>query len=180
MSSMHCGCLADASEVTEDMLSALATFVSAAYSPKGIQIDSIPELRWYLFCRHMAESDKLPPTLGPLKQHILRARIQARVWGQASIAQQELLDPLQHGYYMDNDGLVKPITSQVLPAPEAIIELVRCRCNLDCSSDRCSCRSKDLRPILCKNQKFPIGVRHAKSLILFKLSPFYCHHAYII
>ena len=65
----------------------LATFVSAAYVPEGIQIASIPELRWHLFCKHMAESDKLPPTPGALKQHILRVQLQATVWGQTSVAQ---------------------------------------------------------------------------------------------
>ena len=36
-------------EVTEDQPCALATFVCAAYSPKGVKIDNIPELRWHLF-----------------------------------------------------------------------------------------------------------------------------------
>ncbi|KAJ8358104.1 hypothetical protein AAFF_G00034000 [Aldrovandia affinis] len=71
---------------------------------------------------HMAESDKLPLTLGALKQHVLRAHIQARVWGQADIAQQEFLDPLQNAYYKDKDGQLKPVTTEFLPAPEAIIE----------------------------------------------------------
>ena len=51
----------------------------------------------------MAESKKLPPTLGALKQHILRARVQARVWGQAAVPQQKLLDPLENGYHRDSD-----------------------------------------------------------------------------
>jgi hypothetical protein len=69
-----------ADEVTDDLLSTLATFVCTVYSPKGIQIENIPQLIRYLFCKHMAESDKLPPTLGALKQHVLKAHIQARVW----------------------------------------------------------------------------------------------------
>jgi len=57
----------------------------------------------------MAESEKLPPSLGALKQHILRARDQARVWGQAAVPQQELLDPLENGYHRDSDdGQLKP------------------------------------------------------------------------
>ena len=32
------------------------------------------------------ESDKLPPTLGALKQRMLRVHVQARVWGQVSKA----------------------------------------------------------------------------------------------
>ncbi len=74
-------------EVTDSIQSAIAKFVCAAYCPKGIQIFNIPELRWYLFCKHMAESVKLPPTIGALKQHILRVHLQASVWGQACIAQ---------------------------------------------------------------------------------------------
>ena len=41
----------------------------------------------------MAENEKLPPTLGVLKQHILRAHVQARVCGQAADPKPELLDP---------------------------------------------------------------------------------------
>ena len=41
----------------------LASFVCDAYCPKCIEINSIPEeLRWYLFCKHVAESNRLPPT----------------------------------------------------------------------------------------------------------------------
>ena len=74
----------------------------------------------------MAESKKLPPTLGALKQHILRARVQARVWGQAAVPQQKLLDPLENGYHRDSDdGQLKPTTTDVPPAPEAIVKMVR-------------------------------------------------------
>ena len=136
--------LSHTDEVTEDLLSRLGTFVCAAYCPKGVQIVSIPDLRWHLFCKHMADGEKLPPTLGALKQHILRVRVQSRVWAQASIARQEFLDPLQNGFYKDKDGLVKPTTTELLPAPEAIMEMVRCQCKTDCSSARCSCKSREL------------------------------------
>jgi len=85
--------LCDDVDMSEDLQLTLAKFVCTAYRPKGIQLSSIPELCWHLFCKRMAESEKLPPTLGALKQHILRAHVQARVWGQAVIPQQELLDP---------------------------------------------------------------------------------------
>ena len=53
----------------------------------------------------MAQSDKLPPTLGALRQHVMRVHIQARVWGQASITLQDpQLDPLQNGYHKESDG----------------------------------------------------------------------------
>ena len=60
-------------DVTEDFLeSTLARLVCTAYCPKGLHILSILDLRWHLFCKYMAESEKLPPTMGALKQHILR------------------------------------------------------------------------------------------------------------
>ena len=46
----------------------------------------------------------LRSTLGALKQHILRVHIEASVWGHASIAQQEFLDPLQNGFCKDANG----------------------------------------------------------------------------
>lgn len=136
--------LSEGNEVTEDLLLTFAKFVCQAYCPKAVQIDSIPELRWYLFCKHMAESDKLPPTIGTLKQHVLRARIQARVWAQADIPMQEFPDPLENGFYRDKDGLLKPMTTEDLPAPEAIVEMINCRCKTSCSTLRCSCKTVDL------------------------------------
>lgn len=137
--------LSTKAEVTETMLATLASFVCAAYSPKGIYVNTISELRWHLFCKHMAENDKLPPTHGTLRQHVLRVRIQARVWGQASIALQDPpLDPLQNGYYKESNGQLKPTMTDALPAPKAIIEMVSCRCKADCSSARCSCRTNNL------------------------------------
>src|SRR6218665_3940320 len=79
--------LSTEAEVTDTPLANLASFVCAAYSPKGIYIYTISELRWYLFCKHIAKSDKLPFTLGALRQHVLRVHIQtaqARVCGPVS------------------------------------------------------------------------------------------------
>ena len=138
--------LTSSNEVSETQLSTLASFVCTAYCPKGINIKSIPELRWHLFCKQMAEGVRLPPTYGALKQHILRVHVQARVWGQASIAHQVFLDPLQNGYHIDmKNQQLKPTTTNVPPAPEAIIEMVRCMCKGDCTSQRCSCKSRDLQ-----------------------------------
>jgi len=138
--------LCDDVDTSEDLQLTLAKFVCTAYRPKGIQFSSIPELRWHLFCKYMAESEKLPPTSGALKQHILRAYVQARVLGQAAaVPQQELFDRLENGYHRDSDdGQLQPTTTDVPPAPEAIVEMVRCQCKGNCSSNRCSCKSKNL------------------------------------
>lgn len=136
--------LSEITEVTEEIIATLARFVCSAYCPRAIQITSIPDLRWHLFCKHLAESDKLPPTLGALEQHIKRVCVQSRVWSQADVPQQQPCDPLENGYYQDEHGQLLPVTTNILPAPKAIIEMVRCQCKTNCSSQRCSCRSKSL------------------------------------
>lgn len=60
------GQLLEENEVNEQQLVTLCSFLCVAYCPKGVEINSIPEHRWYLFCKHMAESGRLPPTL---KEH---------------------------------------------------------------------------------------------------------------
>ena len=59
-------------DITENSLQlTLSSFVCAAYSPKGTNILSIPDLHWHLFCKYMTESERLPPTMGALKQKTL-------------------------------------------------------------------------------------------------------------
>ena len=71
--------------VSQQQLTALASFVCDDYSPEGIQIHDILELHLYLFCKHM--------TMGALKQHLQKVNLQAKVWGQASVAHQEFVLP---------------------------------------------------------------------------------------
>ena len=49
-------------ETSEQQLAMPASFVCDAYCPECIEINSIPELRRYMFCKHMAESNRLSPT----------------------------------------------------------------------------------------------------------------------
>ena len=133
-------------EVTEDFLqSTLARFMCTVYCPTGLQISSIPDLRWHVFCKYMVESENLPPTMGALKQHILRMHVQARAWGQTAHPKQVPSDPLQNGYHKDHgDGQLNLTIIDVPPAPKAIIDMVRCQCKGNCTSNRCSCKSNNL------------------------------------
>ena len=54
--------LLESTEVAED--TALAAFVCSVYCPKGLNIESTPELRctfFFFFCKHMVESTKPQP-----------------------------------------------------------------------------------------------------------------------
>ena len=136
--------LPEESDLTQEVKDTLAKFICSVYCPQGIYITNIPELRWHLFCKHLAESSNLPPTLGAIDEHIKRVRVQSRVWSQAMDMQQTPFDPLNNGYDRDKDGLFLPVTTQVPLAPQALTEFVRCRCKSKCSSHRCSCKRHKL------------------------------------
>ena len=131
-------------DLTQEVKDALEKFVCLKYCPKGVRITSIPDLRWHLLCKQLAESNKLPPTLGALEEHINRVHLQSWVWHQATVMQQQPFEPLQFGYSKERDGQLFPVTTLVLPAPQAIIELVRCQCKTNCSTLTCSCRHNNL------------------------------------
>ena len=66
--------LTEEGDITQEVKDALASFVCLLYCPKGIHITSFPDLRWHLFCKHLAESNTLPPTVGVLEEHIAQPR----------------------------------------------------------------------------------------------------------
>ena len=112
----------------------LAKFVYS-YSPKGIRIDNIHELSWHIFCKAI---DRLPPTTGSIKQHILRTHNQTRIRGQDNVACQQQIYPVLHVFIKDSEGKIRAHTTDYLPVSKAVIEIVRCRCKTDCTSNRFS------------------------------------------
>lgn len=45
---------------------------------------------------------------------------------------------------MNDDGQLVPIMTQLKPASESLLRVVRCNCLSDCSSMRCICKKHDL------------------------------------
>ena len=133
-----------AGELTQEATKELEKFVCLNYCPKGVWITSINDLRWHMFCKQLAESNKLPPTIGALEEHIKRVRLQSRIWYQVTVMHQQPFEMLQFGYYKDTDSQLLPVTTQVLPASQAIIEFVRCQCKTNCSTLKCSCQCNNL------------------------------------
>lgn len=112
---------------------------------QGTTIGSVAELRWLLFRRKQAQSERLPPTQAALRQAIMRANYQALIWNNDIVAKPELPSPDEFGWKREEDKWV-PVMTTLLPAPEAVIELVRCGCSKSrCSSSRCNCKKAQLR-----------------------------------
>ena len=57
---------------------------------------------------------------------------------------QHLLDPPTHGYYLVDYGDILPTTTNVPPAPQAIVELLRCQCKAQRTIHRSSYQKHNL------------------------------------
>lgn len=116
-------------DLMHGVIKTLSSLVCFAYCPKSNQIASIPDLRWHVFCKHLAESGMLPPATGALEEHIEDVRVQSRICSQATVNSGSIC--LTHS---------NMATNKSLPAPHTIVELVRCQCKENCSTQLCSCR----------------------------------------
>ena len=48
------------------------------------------------------------------------------------------------GWKITNDQ-VFPVATDLPPAPESLLQLIRCKCSSDCSSMRCICRKNGMQ-----------------------------------
>ena len=66
--------------------------VCKLYQP-NTHITKVKELKWLLFRKKQAESERLPPTLAALKEAIKRAHHQRMVWNNDIVSNPELPSP---------------------------------------------------------------------------------------
>eukprot|EP00795_Rhopilema_esculentum_P017484 gene17484-9095_t len=77
------------------------------------------------------EPEKLPPTLGALIPHIQRANFIAGILKEYTTAINEIQPLVGNGWQMD-EGMEVPIKCLELPAPQSVLELVKCGCKVRC------------------------------------------------
>ena len=121
----------------EERLRGCAHFVCSLYGHSGEDTDSV----WYkLFCSKNAQTCHLPPTKDALKYHVARANYQACIWNQSLEATASTPSPDGHGWVL-KDGHLTIHWMDQLPAPEALLQLISCKCRKDhCTGGRCSCK----------------------------------------
>lgn len=97
-----------------------------------------------MFRSRQAEAEKLPPTRSALEQSILRAHLQSIIWTRSDEVKPRIPSPFEYGW-VEGETTVCPVMSLLDPAPQAILELVKCNCSSShCSSKRCKCRAQNL------------------------------------
>ena len=128
---------------SEETFSELEKFVCQLYLPSKM-ISKEGDLRWFLFKQKKAQSEKLPPTGGALREAILRAHYQLMMWNNDILPNPEVPSPEGYGWKFEENQWAPTMTNQ-LPAPDAVIHLTKCGCRkTKCSSSQCHCRKLGL------------------------------------
>ncbi len=77
----------------------------------------------------------------PLRlQHSLRVYLQVQQWKGSG---GELL-PVEWGWKESDRGLM-PVHTDLPPAPDELLRVIKCNCQSDCSSLRCTCRKHNIK-----------------------------------
>lgn len=126
----------------------LEKFVCSVYDKKGPQ--DLPSLRWQLFRTRSLEGEKLPPSRATFMPHLMRANFTA-MRDKAYTTAKPVLPPLENNGWKVDDGNISPILCLQLPAPAAVLELVKCGCKKRACAHLCSCAKNNLVcTALCK------------------------------
>ncbi len=96
----------------------IARFVSFVYTDNST---SLPDARWYLFTKKMAEGEKLPPIPSAFNQHLKRALLQAFEWKSSAVATMVRCDPLQYGWIQDNEKWLPIASNQPAMPPDLLL-----------------------------------------------------------
>lgn len=125
--------------------------------------EKINLLRYKRFQEKVSKSSKhveaksLPPTAAAAKFHSMRVWYQVQVW------KGKQQNPLEWGWDIQ-DGQLSPIKTDLPPAPDKLLFVIRCNCKAGCNTLRCSCKKHniecsafcgDCKGLTCSNSPTP-------------------------
>ena len=120
--------------LSEEYLTQAEKFVVLLYADRS-KHTSVDDLRVELFRHKLPEA--LPPTQDALKQHLLRAHLQAFVWYQSCEAKPVTLSPDEYGWKLGEGE--KPVPVWVTQRATPCTDLVCCKCKTGCKRVTCTC-----------------------------------------
>ena len=134
--------------LTEEMITKAEKFLLKCISSHDVK--SFDELRFVVFHeKHLVfDIERFPPTTDSIRQHIIRAYFQCFKWFNSLSFDDVVIDPLDYGYYLDEDEMVpilstKPSLPKDFPHP--------CTCKKCAKGTVCKCRVLNIA--CCQNCK---------------------------
>ena len=109
----------------------------------GSSAESLDSLRYTRYCQKVAtgntvvQPESLPPTSAAASYHSLRVYLQVQEWKGIQ------LQPQEWGWELSTGKLI-PTRTYLPPAHSSLLEIIRCNCKADCSTQRCYCRKNGL------------------------------------
>ena len=110
---------------------------------------TLSQLSYHKYMESIATHSSLQPELLPLAEraiyfHSLRVHLQVCQWKFLFL---DCLDTIKWGWQKDVDTL-KPIKTDLQPAPEIILNFIRCKCSSSttniCGTNKCTCQKNGL------------------------------------
>lgn len=86
------------------------------------------------------QPQNLPPTASAARYHSMRVYLQVKQW-QGEDAEMSIED---WGWKVSVNQVL-PVTTDLPPAPQSLLQLIRCNCSTDCSTMRCTCRKNSMQ-----------------------------------
>ena len=119
----------------------------------GKDSDCLSALRYQAYCKtslsRRFNPERLPPSEGAARMHSLRVHYQVIVWGTLGKTQIKCTD---WGWKLDEHGFLKPIQTDSPIAPDEVLNVIRCKCQGNCSPMLCSCKKHGLHCVsACTN-----------------------------
>ena len=128
-------------QLTEEILKVLEEFTCRLYVIHS-EICDVNEMRYEFFRVKdgNVESEQLPPCQDCLHLHAARANYQAAIWKRALQADPQISSPLEcKGWSLGDKGELVITWLTGAPAPDAVLELLSCKCKKSCKVPSCQC-----------------------------------------
>lgn len=115
--------------------------------------------------------ERLPPTDSSTKYHSYRTYLQINIWKDIK----EKMKPEDWGWYIKNNSYY-PILGDLPPAPDYLLNMIRCTCTKNCTTLRCGCKRNGLSYSTacgtcqnngCENSSYEYGESDENDLFKF-------------
>ena len=122
---------------SDSTLNTLEQFVLWLYCKNKVPSDikNLSDLRWKMFAKQQADSQRLPLTSDTFRQKVLWSHYTVMVWKQSHVPSQTLRNPEEYGWKLDANEEYEAVRTTLSPATESIIHLTVCHCKTKCYNE---------------------------------------------